>query len=857
MSAFLSAKSLFLLVFIVRSNEHFPVSTAIETCCAQPVDAFIMREFSGDCACQTLQQKWRRYVDWVEMEGGYVHPFIEMNYVGRYQDMHPKNSPNTKHHFTMHSHERGMFVNIRQKYIRNRTIQAKALMMQIPFSISFSQFIISKYIKNASEPLIANPYIKQILFTKPNHWMPDGFPDWKEFRAKAIRMHHVDSIRGWLALGFAWLRHNTHELLPWLELLPSPYYLPLTWDALVRDEYLLSGTRALPIVRQLEREYNTALPYVDVLGLTKMEVKEAFAWISSRSFGMQFETIGGAKKSPVIPCGIDFFNHNVFGESSIFYDQTFGGTTSSTRSELVEQLVSNKGNGSIREIDFASNYLWINSEFTNTSQIFVNYGKHHTSASRVALFGFMDETHPYDHYPIQIDVRKNDAHSQIKTEYFRTVWNSTYTQNRALDLQMCPVSAIHDLSTWRSLGQPPKCRHNIQNRASDFKVFAPPLHMEYYGQHVIKVDANFLRFLRLVFLPTQHFDSFTINSILNDFEFDYLQNTVDPFVQHSLNRLCDDLLNEYPNTYVADQVELQKTERKRTRVMNRLRWNRNRNMSKTQSATDELALLDRSSLALQYRVREKTFLKQCSKLRFEPTSSYLKSIMKRKREKKRMSIENNVSNQSNGSMDSSAFDILDTEQVQEIWTNLIRTAAMQTAAAQSLLSNTNDAGDEEDTPRIVSIEELMIGKPKEPKQTLAETVGWNSPNVGVSGSNVQQQIVFTGNDGQQLDLSSLFGGAGTTTFTINGGGLQINNGQLIIGDNTQVEVVGNTNANGNNNNQAIPQVVPFSQLMGQGATWSVVSLNQNGNAMNNALNTNNLAQLLRMNARKDKPKAKP
>eukprot|EP01083_Nonionella_stella_P152401 488436_1 len=193
------------------------------------------------------------------------------------------------------------------------------------------------------------------------------------------------------------------------------------------------------------------------------------------------------------------------------------------------------------------------------------------------------------------------------------------------------------------------------------------------------------------------------------------------------------------------------------------------------------------------------------------------------------------------------------------WSNWCRIKGMELFMDSSALDilDANDAGDEEDTPRIVSIEELMIGKPKAPKQTLAETIGWNPPNVGVSGSNVQQQIVFTGNDGQQLDLSSLFGGAGTTTFTINGGGLQINNGQLIIGDNTQVEVVGNTNANGNNNNQAIPQVVPFSQLMGQGATWSVVSLNQNGNAMNNALNTNNLAQLLRMNARKDKPKAKP
>lgn len=99
-----------------------------------------------------------------------------------------------------------------------------------------------------------------------------GFPDWDEFRDETRRMYRVNSIRGWLALGLAWLKQNTHELLPWLELLPSPYYLPITWDKFVRDKFLLSGTKALEVVNRLEREFETARPYFDVLGLTEIQV---------------------------------------------------------------------------------------------------------------------------------------------------------------------------------------------------------------------------------------------------------------------------------------------------------------------------------------------------------------------------------------------------------------------------------------------------------------------------------------------------------------------------------------------------------------------------------------------------------
>lgn len=171
--AALIALIVFLLEFIINCDGVYYVSPEIHQCCSYPVEAFILREFSGPCGCQTLEQKWKRYVDWVEMAGGYIHPWIELNYVHRYQDKETTQNTATSQKFKMHSHERGMFANIQRKY--RRKIKATDLLMEVPFSISFSQFIISKYIKYDTPPIstIKNPKIKDVLFPTPDHFMPD------------------------------------------------------------------------------------------------------------------------------------------------------------------------------------------------------------------------------------------------------------------------------------------------------------------------------------------------------------------------------------------------------------------------------------------------------------------------------------------------------------------------------------------------------------------------------------------------------------------------------------------------------------------------------------------------------------
>ena len=108
----------------------------------------------------------------------------------------------------------------------------------------------------------------------PNHFMPEGFPDWDEFLDKAEEEHGYDypGLEPWLALGLSWLRDNTDELRPWFDLLPTdPNYFPFAWPR-EKQLKLLRGTEALRIIDFNERSFNLSQPYIDMLGLTQQQV---------------------------------------------------------------------------------------------------------------------------------------------------------------------------------------------------------------------------------------------------------------------------------------------------------------------------------------------------------------------------------------------------------------------------------------------------------------------------------------------------------------------------------------------------------------------------------------------------------
>ena len=74
------------------------------------------------------------------------------------------------------------------------------------------------------------------------------------------------SIRPWLALGLAWMREYTDELLPWLSLLPNPNYLPLVWNPNEMNRLIINTKAYLSLKRMID-DYQPALQYLPMLGI--------------------------------------------------------------------------------------------------------------------------------------------------------------------------------------------------------------------------------------------------------------------------------------------------------------------------------------------------------------------------------------------------------------------------------------------------------------------------------------------------------------------------------------------------------------------------------------------------------------
>eukprot|EP01083_Nonionella_stella_P160892 526313_1 len=537
------------------------LSSPLDTCCSYPVEAFILCEFAGPCACQTLQQKWRRFVDWVEMEGGYVHPWIEYNYAYAFADY--------DEYLNLYYHEKAIFSNIP---IAGQSIQPGSLLMQIPLSISLSQPLISKYIKHAQPS--SNPLIST-LFAEPDFFMPDGFPDWNEFLSQT-ETNDFETV-GWWALGMAWLKEYTHELLPWFELLPTSNYLPILWDDTEREQ-LLNGTQALRLFKHdLLRVMEDTRPYLDLLGLSEAQVRYALGMIGSRRYTMLLNGID----DDAIPPGIDFFNHKRNAQYTLHYDASFG-----YHKQIEGIVLRNRDVETVGDIDFASIFLVIDEVIHNASEIFVSYGRH-CSAAQMAYYGFMDAENSGNYYTLPIELQREDRNFEVKQRYFDSVWSIK-------------------------------------------KIMTPPREMQYAGRRETVVRETFLRMVRLLYLRPEHFDSFTINAILNDFEYDYLENVIDPEFEKQMHRLCWDALKQFPTTQYMDMMLHRQVERQLDNIWDLMELNGNKNLTETERLKDMMSSMDRRSLVIQYRMRERELLNKCTRAQFIPAQKYLQ---RRKRNK--------------------------------------------------------------------------------------------------------------------------------------------------------------------------------------------------------------------------------
>ncbi|ETO21935.1 hypothetical protein RFI_15268 [Reticulomyxa filosa] len=238
----------------------------LKQCCADPVDAIMRRQFESPCATHMYSDRFERLRDWIELNGGYIHPSLAFKQI---------------------SGEKG-----NRNLMSTAYIPPKTLLMDIPFKkTTFSEYLIEQYLDD-----LPKDYPKSV----EEYWAK--YKEEEEGGDLSKIMHPRSEVQPWLALGLAWLMTYTDELLPHLYLLPSyeemKQQLPFLWHSklllsstlsksrVFHDYDLLKGTEAYTRIQDLQFELNTTRRYLSMLGLEYSVVEYAFGIVVSRSFGL-------------------------------------------------------------------------------------------------------------------------------------------------------------------------------------------------------------------------------------------------------------------------------------------------------------------------------------------------------------------------------------------------------------------------------------------------------------------------------------------------------------------------------------------------------------------------------------------
>ena len=241
-------------------------------CCASPLKATIAflegsTPTTGACGTYLASQRFERFREWITLMGGYVSPKIS------FQRGHFVDSVSGKARVGYG----GIFLNA-YEYLHQ-----SEMLFSIPERATFSESMISRHI----------PTVPRFTF--------------------------LNSDKLWLSIGLAaLLKHYPAVVGPWQALLPDMRSHPVFWPD--SDMHLLRGTQAAKILGVSRETVRlgclAALQQLVHLDLSCDEVKEAFAIITSRAFGLN-RLSNPREQSSAIPFGPDLLNHSPHSASWI------------------------------------------------------------------------------------------------------------------------------------------------------------------------------------------------------------------------------------------------------------------------------------------------------------------------------------------------------------------------------------------------------------------------------------------------------------------------------------------------------------------------------------------------------------
>jgi len=247
-----------------------------------------------------LQSRWQAYVEWVRAAGGSVHSHLTF-----------KQKP-------WSNGMRGLFA--------TGSIRRGELLLEVPGETSLSDETLDR------------------------HFPLQRFVD------------EHNSLALWRTLGLAYLLRHRVALKPWLDLLPTPEYLPVLWPVSMLGSEWHHDFSVFGLIRQrrskLEREIAWLRweGYFDRVGVHPDDFRWAYAVLSSRAFSRR-------EGESYIPCGCDFANHQDGARSHVWLDATGTGATLFYRDETA---------------------------FEAGDEIFNNYGAHVDYNNKFGIYGFVD-----------------------------------------------------------------------------------------------------------------------------------------------------------------------------------------------------------------------------------------------------------------------------------------------------------------------------------------------------------------------------------------------------------------------------------------------------------------------------------
>lgn len=268
------------------------------------------------CIMYLASHRFDRFREWLNSMGGYANPKISFHR-GHFVDP-VSGKPRFGHG--------GVFLNA------NEYLSPGELLFSVPEQATFGEAMVARY-----------------------------FPTFPRFL-----LMYSDKL--WLAIGLAGLlKHHPKVVGPWQALLPDMRYHPIFWPDADMNEF--RNSQAFKIITVSREMVDTGCQltanHMQQMDLTCDDVKEAYAILTSRAFGMG-RLAGTNEPSSAIPFGPDLLNHSPHSASWI--------------SRVVHGPQSHPDK--VETVFYLVGYV-----LSESRELFNNYGKHALPGA-LATYGF-------------------------------------------------------------------------------------------------------------------------------------------------------------------------------------------------------------------------------------------------------------------------------------------------------------------------------------------------------------------------------------------------------------------------------------------------------------------------------------